>query len=271
MRQAFLYMSLPVYKVHLAYHAMYTKSQQFANGVTLMSYEAANKVSKRMVRAIIGAMKMNRSSPRVLAFAPKELLGLGMRHHFTTQGTMQIKQIIQHVRQQDDNGKMFNMIFHHAQLLAGTQFPLLQYPNQRLPHIQESFIVAICQFLARCNANIVITDLYTLGPLRENDINLTNAVMEVKNNNASIIRFNQVRLYLQVTWLSEICNVQGTKILPEFLDHTDCSDIPSQSMLQWPNQGLRPKKSWTQWNYHVKTRKTSRHNHRIKTWPLLSY
>jgi hypothetical protein len=44
MRQAFLYMSLPVYKVHLAYHAMYTKSLQFALRVTLMSYEAANKV-----------------------------------------------------------------------------------------------------------------------------------------------------------------------------------------------------------------------------------
>jgi hypothetical protein len=73
MRRAFLFMSLPVYNVHLTYHSMYTKSLQFALGVTLMSYEAA-----RTVRAIIGTMKMNRSSPRVLAFAPKELLGLGM-------------------------------------------------------------------------------------------------------------------------------------------------------------------------------------------------
>jgi hypothetical protein len=202
-----------------------------------------------MVQAIIGAMKMNRSSLRVLAFAPKELLGLGMQHHFTTQGTMHIKQIIQHVRQQDDNRKMYNIIFHHAQLLAGTQFLLLQYPNQRLPYIRKPFIVAIRQFLVRCNANIVITDLYTLGPLRENDINLTNVVMEVINNNASIIRFNQVRLYLQVMWLSELCNVQGTKILPEFLNHTDRLDIPSQSMLRGPNQGLLPKKSWTQWKY----------------------
>jgi hypothetical protein len=167
---------------------------------------------------------------------------------------MHVKQIIQHVHQQDNNGKMYNMIFDHAQLLAGTQFPLLQYPNQKLPHIQEPFIVAIRQFLARCNANIIITDLYTPGPLRENDIILTNVVMEVENNNASIIRFNKVRLYLQVTWLSEICNVQGTKILPEFLDHTDRLDIPSQSMLWWPNQGLPPKKSWMQWKYLLRKR-----------------
>jgi hypothetical protein len=84
---------------------MYTKSLQFALGVTLMSYEAANKLSSRTTRAIIGAMKINRSSPRVLAFAPKELLGLGMHHHYATKGKMHVKQIVQHVRQQDENGK----------------------------------------------------------------------------------------------------------------------------------------------------------------------
>jgi hypothetical protein len=252
MRKAFLYMSFPMYRVHLAYHSMYTKSLQFTLGVTLMSYEAANKLSKRTTRAIIGAMKINRSSPRVLAFAPKELLGLGMCHHYTAQGKMHIKQIIQHVRQQDENGKMYSMIFDYAQLLAGTQFPILQHPDRRLPHVQEPLIVTIRQFLSRCKINIVITKLYIPGPLRANDVNLTNAVMAKEKNNAAICRFNQVRLYLQVTWLSEICNVQGNRILPEYLDHTDRTETNSQSMLRWPIQGLPPKKSWTQWKYLIR-------------------
>jgi hypothetical protein len=252
MRRAFRHMSFPLHKVHLAYGSMYTKSLHFPLGVTLMSYEAANKLSSRTVRAIIGAMRLNRSSPRVLAFAPKELLGLGMRHNYTVQGTMHLKQIIQHVRQQDENGKMYNMIFDYAQLTAGTQFPILQYPTRRLPHIKEPFIVEMRKFLSRCNANIVITELYVPGPLRVDDVNLTNAVMAIESNNAAICRFNQVRLYLQVTWLSEICNIHGTRVLPALLDHTDSTGYQSKSMLRWPTQGLPPKKSWTQWKYLIR-------------------
>jgi hypothetical protein len=70
MWRAFQYMNLPKYKVHLTYGAMYTKSLQFPLGVTLMSYELAHRLSKRMVRAIICAMKVNGSSPRILTFAP---------------------------------------------------------------------------------------------------------------------------------------------------------------------------------------------------------
>jgi hypothetical protein len=73
------------------------KILHFPLGVTLMNYEEANKLSSRTVCAIIGVMKLNRSSPQILAFAPKDLLGLGMRHNYMVQGTMHLKQIIQHV------------------------------------------------------------------------------------------------------------------------------------------------------------------------------
>jgi hypothetical protein len=254
MQRAFRYMNLPKYKVHLAYSVMYTKSLQFPLGVTLMSYELAHQISKRTVKSIIRAMKVNGSSPRVLAFAPKELMGLGLCHHYTAQGKEHLKQIVQHVRQQDENGKLYNMIFDHAQLLAGTQFPIMQNPTRRLPHVTEPFIVAIRKFLTQCNMNIVITDLYIPSPLRVNDVNLINAAMGIETNNKAICRFNQVRIYLQVTWLSEICDATGTRILPEFLAHTDRTEIHSKSMLPWPVQGLPPRKSWIQWKYLLRKR-----------------
>jgi hypothetical protein len=42
----FRHSKLPTYKVHLAYHLMYTKSLQFPLGVTLMTYDMANNASK---------------------------------------------------------------------------------------------------------------------------------------------------------------------------------------------------------------------------------
>jgi hypothetical protein len=41
----FRHSKLPKYKVHLAYHSMYTKSLQFPLGVTMMSYDMANNIS----------------------------------------------------------------------------------------------------------------------------------------------------------------------------------------------------------------------------------
>jgi hypothetical protein len=214
MRRSFQYMNFPMYKVHLAYNSGYTKSLQFPLRVTLMSYETAHGISKSTVKVIIRAMKLNRSSPRVFAFAPKELMGLGLCHHKTAQGKAHLKQIIQHVRQQDKNEKLYNMIFYFAQLTAGTQCPILQFPNCRLPQMSEPFICKMQKFLTRCNMNIVITDVFVPSPLRTDDVNLMTAAQWKWR------RFNQVRLYLQVTWLSEICNFLGTNILPEFLEHT---------------------------------------------------
>jgi hypothetical protein len=52
----FRHSKLPTYKVNLAYHSMYTKSLQFPLGVTMMTYDTANNISKRTTRAVIGAM-----------------------------------------------------------------------------------------------------------------------------------------------------------------------------------------------------------------------
>jgi O6-methylguanine-DNA--protein-cysteine methyltransferase len=71
----FCHSKLPTYKVHLAYHLMCTKSLQFPLGVTLMTYNMANNVSKQATRAVIRAMHVNRSLPRMLAFHPSQTTG----------------------------------------------------------------------------------------------------------------------------------------------------------------------------------------------------
>jgi hypothetical protein len=69
---------LPTYRVNLAYHSMYTKSLQFPLGVTMMTYNTANNISKRTTRVVIGAMHVNRSLPQLLAFTCTKLLRLGL-------------------------------------------------------------------------------------------------------------------------------------------------------------------------------------------------
>jgi hypothetical protein len=102
--------------------------------------------------------------------------------------------------------------------------------------------------------NIIITEVFIPSPLRIDDVNLMTAVMEMEKNDKSISRFNQVRLFLQVTWLSEICNILGTIILPDFLNHMNNTRNHSKSTLRWPVQGLHPRKSWIEWKYLLRKR-----------------
>jgi hypothetical protein len=74
----FQHSKLPTYKVNLAYHSMYTKRLQFPLGVTMMTYNMANNISKWTTQAVIGAMHVNRSLPQILAFTGTKLLGLGL-------------------------------------------------------------------------------------------------------------------------------------------------------------------------------------------------
>jgi hypothetical protein len=243
----FCHSKLPTYKVHLAYHLMYTKSLQFPLGVTLMTYDMANNASKRTTRAVIGAMHLNRSLLRTLAFAPPKLLRLGLRHHYCVQGTNHCKQIIQHIQQNDENGKMYQMIFDYAQLLSGVAFPILQNPRPMLPHISDLLITTIHQFLAENGLNIVIPPIYIPQPLRTSNRNIMSKIMKIEKSTIAIHRVNQCRLFLQVTGLSEITDPQGTSIIHDFLQFTRKHNNVSRSNLRWPVQALPPKKSWEVW------------------------
>jgi hypothetical protein len=122
---------------------------------------------------------------------------------------------------------MYKMIFEYSQLLAGVQYPILQNPKPRLPHINNPLITTIRQFLAESDLSISIPGLYTPQHLRENDCNIMGELMKMEKSPIAIQRVNQCQLFLQITWLSEMTDPPGTTILPDFLHftgtHTDHS------------------------------------------------
>jgi hypothetical protein len=123
---------------------------------------------------------VNRSLLPILAFTGTKLLGLGLCHHCCNQGISHIKQVIQHTRQQDENGKMYKIILDYGQLLAGVHYPILQYPKAKLPHIKDPSIATILQFLADSHLNVVIPTIYIPQPLCGNDQNIMSEILKIK-------------------------------------------------------------------------------------------
>jgi predicted Rdx family selenoprotein len=216
----------------------------------MMSYDMANSISKITTQAVIGAVNVNCSLPHILAFAGTKLWGLGLHHHYCVQGTNHCKQIIQHLRQQDENSKMYKMIFEYGQLSAGVQYPILQHPKPHLLHINDPMITTIHQFLAESQLNIVIPGLYSPQPLQENNHNIMGELMKIEKSPIAIQRVNQCRLFLQITWLSEMSN--KLRMTPAQLPRVHWHPYRYlKKHLKWPIQELPLQKSWEIWKKWV--------------------
>jgi hypothetical protein len=218
----------------------------------MMDYDTANRISTKTTKAIIGAMGLNRQAPRVLAFAPPSKLGLGMQHHYMVQGTKHVKQIVSHVRQQDDNGKLYQATFDHSQLVAGVTTPLLQYPSRQITYFDDPFVTGVRKFLEKTEMNIVLTQLHVPKKLREGDLAIMNELLQTKTTKRELRYFNQCRLFFQVFWLSEICEPDGKSLDRTFMDFTKLHTLPSFSNLRWPYQPTLSRKTFATWKKLVR-------------------
>jgi hypothetical protein len=149
---------------------------------------------------------------------------------------------------------MYRILLDYSQLLAGVQYPILQYPKPKLPHVKDPLITTIRQFLHNSQLNIVIPDICIPKPLRENDQNIMGELLKTEKSPISIQRANQCRLFLQITWLLEMTDPHGNTVLPEFLDYTGTHTDVSRSNLRWPIQALPPPKSWEIWKKLIRKR-----------------
>ena len=64
-------------------------------------------------------------------------------------------------------------------------------------------------------------------------------------------RINSVRMYLGVTWLSEICTIDGTSLVDWIGD--DNVELPHENMVTKPAQNKPNTRSWALWDRLLKT------------------
>jgi len=62
-----------------------------------------------------------------------------------------------------------------------------------------------------------------------------------------LVRINQCRLYLQVTYLSDITSVDGRRILPAYFAGKGHDAAGRETKLHWPPIGPLPTSHWTLW------------------------
>jgi len=147
-----------------------------------------------------------------------------------------------------------------TQYQAGFSYAILEHPKKELPYVQGRYIPAVRKCLQDIDGTIELENKHVQQKLRENDTNITETVMERLNlTTVQLTRLNCVRMYLGVTYLSEMCTVDGQYIADGVLKRErDAGE--HVTTLTRPHQQKPNTRSWTIWNRLISTYRLGRWN-----------
>ena len=141
-----------------------------------------------------------------------------MRSHKTEQGIAQIYSLMTSLRAEGVPRKLALITLAWAQLLAGTQQPVLSNVTDALPHIAlMKWIPSICEFLHSIGGRMEVENLPATSLQREHDQFLMDISLDLYSKPSDLQHLNTCRLHLQVTLLSDITTADGKFIRSEVM------------------------------------------------------
>jgi hypothetical protein len=98
------------------------------------------------------------------------------------------------------------------QVVAGVSYSPLQSPDTKLPYLEHAWLDSTRQFLKHCSANLEIPEIVLPQPKRVNDTCIMDEFLRLNLAPTTLKRLNFCRLWLKVTLISDISNLQGSTI-----------------------------------------------------------
>jgi hypothetical protein len=174
--------------------------------------------------------------------------GVGFQNLWILQGVEQACQFLKQWRSSSTAGSLSRTTLAWAQHNSGCPFPLLEYPEKAVPHLEAVWFASLRQFLTEVQCRIKVDTPYIYPKQREGDIHLMDLFQDRKKYSPAEMRsLNCCRLYMDVTVVSDICDASGRNLLAAAMDG-DKDALPSQSRdLAAHQEHPRLSKIWSLW------------------------
>jgi hypothetical protein len=243
------------HEIILGYHTVALPTLHYALAATTIPPKSLDKLQQKLAYGIIPKMGINRRFPRAVVYAPKYFGGLGFPNLSTEQPIAHVKSIIGHFRLQTTLSVVYAQALESFMILSGIPTP--PFEDLRLTdYIRDTpWIDTTRNFLRLIQGRITINTIPTILPLRANDI----CIMDNLHGYSTIDQqhINQCRQHLQVIYLSELANSEGTHLRTEAILHQTQSPPLSveyrRSIFNWPTPNTPPSTSWYVWRKHIAT------------------
>ena len=117
------------------YHAIYLPSIVYPFPSGSLHHNQCYHVQKQVKQAILPKYSYNRNTPNAIVYSPSEYRGIEISTHQTEQGIAQTYSLMTSLRAKGVDQKLALITLAWAQLLAGTQQPVLSNVTHALPHL----------------------------------------------------------------------------------------------------------------------------------------
>ena len=176
--------------------------------------KALSKIQTLPVKATPLKLGYNRHTSRKVVFGSQYYLGLGLQHLYVEQGISQLNILMRYIRTQMDLGTQTEIALYWWQENTGVSYPLLQQTNTKIRYTGETWFTLIRDFLNSLKGTLQIPSIKNALPqiLRTNDTFLMDNLNNQPMTTTEKKRFNNVRLWMKVYRLSEICTADGQNI-----------------------------------------------------------
>jgi hypothetical protein len=159
-------------------------------------------------------MGINRNVSRHIAFGPKFIDGMALRHLHTLQGIHRIQYLIGHITNNDGVAKLMRICIEATQLEVGMFKPFFFLPfSLHGPSLlSRSWINKIWSFNELFVGTMTVSNTWLPHPQRLQDQAIISLAVLFSQNKGELKQINICRIYLQAISMSDICNFDGTLI-----------------------------------------------------------
>lgn len=250
----------------LSYQQQLTPSLEYPLPCTSLTKDQLRSVQFPSLKVATNALGLNSTFPRAILFGDYRYQGLQMSDLYVKQGTEKLRYYVGHLRTNTETSKLLRIEKDYVELISGRGKCPLEFPEiNRDSWAQKTWIHSLGLFLDESDGKIITDGERVIGNQRVRDINIMDQVDNLSSSDQDKVQ--ECRLFLNVQCLSDICNAEGTTVIPQYLEGVRVR----ASKLRWPEQGRPHKRSWKVWKRLVKKFTVEgstrlRQEHRLGDW-----
>jgi hypothetical protein len=230
---------------HQALHTTILKTLQYPLPALTLTEKECDKIMSPILEVGLPAMSVCKRYPRKVVYAPKKDGGLNIPNLYISQGTSRIAFLQEHLGADTLSGELLRVTIEAAKVEVGIGRDLFQLEYDRFHMLlTDTWIKEVWRFSTE--HSITITDHVTMNVdlQRDKDLYLMEIFSQQQFTPAEMQHINRVRLYLQVTTLSDIMCGYGRSFQQAYRLQKQ-TDRPKRC--KWPQQPKPGKRSITLW------------------------
>ena len=238
---------LSPYETNIFYQQIWLPKVEYCLPITSFSRTQCQKIHAKILKSILTKLHFNRNLPRAIVHGPKCRGGLGLTELYDIQGSMQICEVLYHLRKNDNIGTLIQISMRYLQLESGQSESVFTGNFMGYEYVSHTWCAPLWLYLTTIQGEILIDAHTNYVPQRSEDKHIMDD-MCLDYQGRQLRQINQCRLWLHVITYADIISHDGNIILEWDWKGTS----PAPSILNWPTQGKPDKSAWRTWRSALK-------------------